>query len=171
MDIFEAIKNRRSIRKFSNKEIKQTEIETMIRMAMQAPTARGQKPWRFLVVSDKKILKELSNILSNGIMLVEASLCIILVTDKSDLASVEYYPQDMAAATQNLMLAATALNIGSCWLGTYPNIERMEKLEKLIPLPENCEYFSMIALGYPKDEADLKFIDKYDSSRIHYDRF
>jgi len=171
MDIFEAIKKRRSIRKFSNKDISKQEIDVMLRMAMQAPTARGEKPWHFIVISDKVVLKELSYALSNGRMLAEAALCIILVTDKASVTSPDLYPQDMAASTQNLMLAATALNIGSVWLGTFPNKERMAKVESIISLPDNFEYFSMVALGYPKDESDFKFIDKYDPSRIHYDRF
>lgn len=171
MDIIDALKKRRSIRSFKTQEIEKDKVDILLRMAMQAPSARDQMPWHFIVLSDRAILNELAEKLSNANMLKEAPLCIILVTDKRKLLSPDLYAQDMAAATQNLLLAATGLGLGSVWMGTYPNKEKMKIVASLISLPKDFEFFSMVALGYPKYEKDFEFIDNYDAKRIHYDEF
>ncbi len=74
-----------------------------------------------------------------------------------------------SAATQNILLEATANNLGAVWLGVYPVQERVSGLKKLLNLPENLIPFSIIPFGYPAEEKEV--IDRYDEDKVHYNKF
>ena len=136
MDI---INKRRSIRKYINKEIEQEVLEKIVRAGMQAPSAINQQPWHFFVIKDKDKLIALSKLTMYSKMLANASACILLATDKRNVKASTMYSQDMAAATQNVLLEAAYLGVGSCWIGIYGRIDRMEKVKDFLLLEEHFE--------------------------------
>lgn len=167
----EVINKRRSVRTFkANAQISQAQIEILLRAGMQAPSALNEQPWEFIVVNDSSVLKELSQISNHSKSLADAACGIILLTNKTKVKSV-LYPQDMAACTQNILLEATELKIGSCWLGTYPKEDRMNAISEYFKLPENIEPFSIIALGVLETADSLKFVDRYNPNVVHYNRW
>lgn len=165
----EIINTRRSIREFKKKEIEKEKIELLLRAAMQAPSAKKGLPWEFLVVQKKETIERLANLSLYSSPLKTAKAVIILLTQKDNLVSPQMYPQDMASATTLILLEARNLGLGSCWMGVYPREERMMQIATTFNLKDNYEPFSMIALGYPKDDDAFKFVDRFDESKIHYE--
>ncbi|ONI44555.1 nitroreductase [Candidatus Epulonipiscium fishelsonii] len=162
-----AIFTRRSVRQFADKTVEQEKIEKILRAAMQAPSANNQQPWDFIVVEGKENLDKLSKYNPYAGCLKNASAAII-VLGNTERIMFPHWEQDLGAATQNIQLEAVELGLGSVWLGTAPNKERMEFIRKLYGLNENMLPYSVIALGYPKDTNANHFTDRYDASRIKY---
>ena len=80
-----------------------------------------------------------------------------------------WFTQDMSACTENILIEATELGIGSVWLGLYPDSKRIEFVSEIFDLPKNIVPFSLIALGYPTKEYEIKM--NYDESKVHYNKF
>lgn len=164
------INTRRSVRSYSSKAVSDDDILKILKAAMQAPSARNQKPWEFLVCKDRAKLDFCGNELANIKMAKEANFAIVFLANKSNLLTPGMYPQDLASSVTVSLLKARELNIGSCWCGIYPHEERIEKVRKIFNITnENLEPFAVVTFGYPKDEADFKFIDRFDENKIHYE--
>ena len=163
MDI---INIRRSVRKYQDKAIEKEKIELILRAAMQAPSARNQQAWRFLVCTQKNKNFELSEATPNMKFLKNAPLVIVFLTSLCDLTVPNMYCQDLSASVENAMLEAASLKIGSCWCGTYPNKERMENVRNIFSLDDNLEPVAVVGFGYPLEDDTFKFIDRYDENKI-----
>ncbi len=166
MDI---ILTRRSIRKYRNKDVSDELVEKLLKAAMSAPSAGNQQPWHFIVVRDREILDEIPKIHPYSAMLKEAPLAIVICGDVNLEKYKGYWVQDCSAATQNLLLAAHHLGLGAVWLGVYPVEERVEKIKKLFNMPESVIPLCIVAIGYPAEEKPPA--DRFDKSRIHYDKW
>lgn len=154
----EVIKLRRSVREFSDKEILDSDINRIIEAGISAPSAMNQQPWEFIVIKDKNILNKLSEKLSP--LYAKSKVSIVLCMRKENLKSPTRTPQDMSACMQNMMLEATYLGIGSCWIGTYPDLNRMNPLIEILNIPANIEPFCGLVLGYPKNEEAFKEVGR-----------
>lgn len=163
-----AIYTRRSVRAFLEKAVEKEKIEKILRAAMQAPSAGNGQPWEFIVVRGEKNLKNLSSYSKYSGCLKNADVAIIVLCNKTRLVFADFWQQDLAAATQNILLQATELGLGSVWFGTAPDEEKMQFIKDLYQLDKDLFPFSIIGIGYPKDENANKFIDRFDESRIHY---
>lgn len=164
-EIFE----RRSIRKYLPRPISEDDAEKLLRAAMAAPSAGNQQPWEFIVIRDKEKMDAITKIHPYSQMLKEAQLAIVVCADLDRESHQGYWVQDCAAATQNLMLEAQHLNIGSVWLGVYPREDRVEKIKELLGIPQRVIPLSIVSLGYPAETK--KPSDRYDSSRIHLNKW
>ena len=162
---------RRSIRKYQDKSIEKEKIEKLLRAAMQAPSAGNQQPWEFLVVENKETLGKLSEISPYATMLKEAPLAIIVLSNEERMKFPEYWQQDLGAATQNILLEAVELGLGSVWLGVTPLKEREDFIKNIFSLPQNITPFNIIVLGYPSEGQENKFVDRYDEARVHFEEY
>jgi nitroreductase len=167
MEVQKAILTRRSIRKYSEKEISGEQIDTMLRAAMYAPSARNQQPWHFVVLRDKATLKKIPAFHPNSKMIVGASAGILVCADTDFEQNTGYWIQDAAAATQNILLSAHGNDLGAVWLGIYPREERIEGIKHLLNLPPHIMPFSLISLGYPAEVPTQP--DRYKPERIHFE--
>lgn len=165
MDGLENIFTRRSIRKYKPEKIKDSEITKLLEAAMSAPSAGNQQIWHFIVVEDKKKLVEVTNFHPHSQMLKGASHAIVVCADLENEVYPGYWIQDCAAAVQNILLAANAQGIGSCWLGITPRQDRIDGAKVLFNLPENVQPLAIISLGYPDEEKGPS--ERYDKTRIH----
>jgi len=164
-----AIFNRRSIRKYTEKPVPEELIEKILRAGMAAPSAGNEQPWHFIVINDKSILNEIPKIHPYSQMLKEASHAIVVCADLSLQKYEGYWVQDCSAATENMLIMAQDLGLGSVWLGVYPNENRVKELKKLLGLPENVMPLSIISVGYP---AEIKGpADRFNPSRVHRNRW
>ena len=163
----DVINRRRSVREFSSQEIEQEKIEQIIHAGVMAPSAKNQQPWEFIVINDKNILNKLSETLSP--LYSKSKVTIILCQKKDGLKSPTRVAQDMSACMQNMMLEATKLGIGSCWIGTYPDPERMDPLVEVLNIPSNIEPFCGLVLGYPKDSNAFKETKR--DKKVHYNKY
>ena len=166
METLQAIKTRRSIRKFSDKPISSEIIRELLEAAMFAPSAGNEQPWQFIVLDDRKFLDEVPTICATASMCRQAPLAILVCSD----SSLEKYPgfwvQDCSAAMENLLLAAHALGLGAVWAGVYPMNDRVEAFRNRLYLPEEITPFALAVLGYPnEDPATPK---RYKEERVHY---
>ena len=141
---------RRSIRKFKEDSVPDEIIRECLRAAMSAPSAHNQQPWQFIVIRERKTLLEITRFHRWAAMLKEAPVAILVCADQTRLKSSSgFWVQDCAAATQNILLAATTYGLGSVWLGVYPNQSVVEPLSHLLELPRDIIPFSLVAIGYP----------------------
>ena len=169
----ENIRNRRSIRKYSDKEIPDEYVDKLLRAAMQAAGSRmGAEPWEFIVVKDKETIEKLSELDSNTKPLKTATLAIVSIANMERVHYERVWQQDMAAASENLLLEAANLGLGAVWLGIAPVEERMNKIREIFNLEsESLRPFNIISLGYPAEGFENKFVDKYDETRVHYETY
>ena len=163
----EIIKLRRSVREYLDKEITDSDIDKIIEAGVLAPSAKNQQPWEFIVIKDKNTLSKLSEKLSP--LYAKSKVTIILCMRNYDLKSPTRIDQDMSACMQNMMLEATYLGIGSCWIGTYPDPERMNPLIELLNIPNNVIPFCGLTLGYPVNEDSFKEVSR--KAIVHKEKY
>lgn len=165
MDTIEAILTRRSIRAYTDQTIPPETIHLLLQAAMQAPSASNQQAWQFIVITDRKRLNALADVLPYGKMLTTAPLGIIVCGDLEIEKSKGYWVQDCSAATQNILLAAHALGLGAVWLGVTPREERVREVRKAMSMPETVIPLCAIAVGYPAEQKSPT--NRFDSTRVH----
>lgn len=157
---------RRSVRSYTAEPITDDAILTLLKAAMAAPSAGNQQPWEFIVVRDRAVLTEITKVHPYSQMLLEAPAAIVVCADLNrSKYPVDYWVQDCAAATQNILLAATAEGIGSCWLAVYPDAGRVAGVRRIFAVPEQFMPFSIVSLGYPAKPPRL--VDRFEPQRIH----
>ena len=161
-----SIFTRRSIRQFTDQIVEKEKIDSLIRAAMQAPSANNQQAWHFLVVEGKENLEKLSELHRYSKCLKGASLAIVVLGNTSIMTSPDFWQQDLGAATQNIQLQAVELGLGSVWLGTAPKEERIKFIQDLFNIDKNLVPYSVLAIGYPKGVN--KFVDRFDETKVTY---
>lgn len=119
MDALEAIFTRRSIRKFTDAPVSPEDVRTLLEAAMSAPTAAGVQPWRFIVLTDRAVLDAVPSVHRAANMIRQAPLAILVCGDTTSEQYGGYWVQDCSAVMQNILLAARALGLGSCWCGIH----------------------------------------------------
>lgn len=166
------INNRRSIRSFTDEDISIEDIEKMLKAAMQAPGSRmGSEPWEFIIVKNKETIEKLSDIAPSAKPLKTATLAIVGIANMERVHYPTVWQQDMSAAVENLLLEACNLGLGAVWLGVAPDEDKMSKISEIFHLDETLRPFNLIAMGYPAEGTENKFIDKFDKSRIHLEKY
>jgi nitroreductase len=165
----ESILTRRSVRKYTADPVSEAHVTDLLRAAMAAPSAGNQQPWAFVVVRDQAVRAVIAGANPYGGMATEAPVVIVVCADLRKDERPGFWVQDCAAATQNLLLAAHAAGLGAVWCGTYPREERMGPIIAGLGLPEYILPFSVIPIGHPAEQPAP--VDRYDSRRIHFDRW
>lgn len=157
LDALENIMTRRSVRYYTDQPISDEALETILKAGMAGPSCTNARDWSFIVTRDPEILNKIAN--ANGRTadpLRQAKLGILVLGDleRAFRPAPDYWIIDGSIAAQNMILAAHALGIGSVWLGTYPQMERVDAQRKLLDLPDTVVPHSVIAFGYPDAERD-----------------
>jgi len=165
----QAIFNRRSIRKYTDKKVPEELIEQLLRAGMAAPSAGNEQPWHFIVIDDKDIMDEITKIHPYSKMLKEASHAIVVCGDQSLQKYEGYWVQDCSAAMENMLIMAQHIGLGAVWLGVYPVEDRVKAISKLLGLPEKVTPLSIMSLGYPAETKEPA--DRFNPSRIHRNRW
>jgi nitroreductase len=145
MDALEALGTRRSVRRFKPDPVERSEMEKIVEAGRLAATANNLQPWEFVVVTKEAMRKKIAGIADYGKFIAQAPVCIVTFCKDT-----KYYLEDGSAATQNMLVAARALNLGSCWVAgdkkTYA-----EEIRSLLGMPEGFKLISLIALGHPTE--------------------
>jgi nitroreductase len=165
MEALEALKTRRSIRKYENRSISDDRIKEILSCAMFAPSAFDYQPWHFLVINKKEIFNDILKVATHAEMIKEASHVIIICGDKKLEENDGLLIQDISAATENLLLAAHSIGLGSVWVGIYPFDEIVQGIKKLFNIPDNIIPVSMAVLGYANEKPEQP--ERYKQDRIH----
>jgi len=169
MDTRDAILTRRSIRKYTDRAVPEELVTELLKAAMAAPSAGNEQAWQFIVIRDRAILDAIPKFHPYSAMLKHASVAILVCGDLTREKYKGYWVQDCSAATQNLLLAATAQGLGAVWTGVYPTEDRVAGMRKLLGLPEHVIPLSLVPIGYPAEQPVRA--DRFDAGRVHKDRW
>jgi len=166
--MIEAIESRRSIRKFNpEKPVTREQLNRLLEAAMLAPSACNSRPWEFIVVTKREVLDEIARVHPYAGMCATAAAAIIVVAIPQTKNVPEgYYPQDCGAATQNILLEAASLGLGTCWCGVYPRDELILSIRKLFNIPEPKIPFNVIAIGTPAEAPQRRGF--FEESKVTY---
>ena len=145
MDALTAIATRHSTRAYTSKAIPKDILEKIVDAGRRAATARNVQPWEFIVVTDAAMRKKLADLAEYGKFIAQSSACIAVFCKDT-----KYYLEDGCAATQNMLVAATALGVQSCWVAGDKK-PYCGAIAELLKVPEEYKLISLIALGYAED--------------------
>jgi len=144
MDVFEAIERRRSVRAYLNKPVPEDVLMKILEAGRLAPSAKNLQPWHFVVVTDSKKRE----VLSRGRWAKFLKDCPVAIVGCGDEElSPRWHAVDVSIAMQQMVLAATAEGLGTCWIGSFDEAE----VKGCLGIPEHQRVVAMLALGYPKD--------------------
>ncbi|MGD2034272.1 MAG: nitroreductase family protein [Bacteroidales bacterium] len=169
MDVLEAIFTRRSIRRYSDKEIDTKIVDKIIHAGMYAPSAVNKQPWHFIVFEKEETCRAIMEVHRSSSMLSEANKSILVCVDENLQHDEGYGLLDCSAATENMLLAAHALGLGACWIGIFPRKNRMDGVKTIFNLPDHVLPLAIVSLGYPAETKDTP--DRIKPDRIHYEHW
>ncbi|SCY55731.1 nitroreductase family protein [Alkaliphilus peptidifermentans] len=169
MDVLTAIRTRRSIRRFSKKSIDEKVLNTIMEAGFCAPSAKNKRPWHFILVKNKEILKRLAGNDSNHKPISEADCCIVICGDKNIQGMNDFILEDCSAAVQNILLASHGVGIGAVWCGLHTGTKDSKSLTEIFELPTKIVPIAIVALGYP--EEDKGAVERFDFSKVHYEKW
>lgn len=175
MDLMQGLLTRRSVRKYTDKKIEKSIMEEIIRVAQYSPSAHDKRPWEFLVIEDKEVLKEFRRLQRASLFAENAAAVVLVCVDKDRTLSREkegwsYEDIDGSSATMNLLLAAHAKGIGACWCGCSPMSKPVADVAEKFNLPENIKPFSIVVMGYPEG-APREVSERFDAEKIHWGKW
>jgi len=165
MDLFEAIRGRRSVRRYLDKPVEEEKVLRCLYAAHWAPSAHNSQPWSFVVVRDPETRRRLAEVHRWGRFMAEAPVAIAVVGDPG-LSS--FWREDLGAAVENMLLAAYAQGLGSCWMGVA-GTEYEEPIKRILGIPGRLRVLCMVSLGYPAEKPTrgrqpLK-------SKVHWEKY
>jgi nitroreductase len=170
MDALQAILTRRSVRRFNPQPISDDVVDSILHAAMSAPSAVNEQPWHFLVINERKLLDKIADVHPHATMCTQAAAVIIPCIDTAQENYRDFWVQDMAAATENTLLAARSLGLGSVWVGVYPDEDRMKGIRQLFNLRDSVVPFAIIPLGYT-DVPQEEMKERFKKERIHLNKW
>lgn len=160
---------RKSIRKYKDIPVSEEIVSTLLKAAMQAPSAGNQQPWEFIVIRDKQTLTTITTFHPYSQMLLYCDVAIVICGNTNNERFPGYWIQDCSAATQNILLQAESTALGAVWLGVYPQVERVTNLQTLLHLPTYVIPLAIVPIGYP-DEVRSES-NRYNQKAVHYERW
>lgn len=158
------ITKRRSIRKFTGDPVPREALVTALKAAMAAPSANNVKPWEFVVVTDREKVRKLCLAHPYADFGVNAGAVVIPFGKKQGY---KWFEQDMAAATENLLLAVANLGLGATWCGM--DDAKQGLIRPLVGIPDDLYAFALIPIGVPAEDKPPR--TQYDESRIHWEGY
>jgi len=174
MDVFKAIEQRRSVRKYQDKEVEEDKILKILEAARQAPSASNRQEWRFVVIRDKVTRDKLSSAAKGQTFVSQAPVVIACCAETDNhlmTCGQACYVIDLAIAIDHISLTAVELGLGSCWIGAFYE----QEVKEILNIPQEIRVVEMLALGYsdqesssPKTRLALKkiaFFEKWGCSK------
>ncbi len=166
MDELNHLLDRRSIRRYGDQKIDNEVITKLLTAAMYAPSAVNRQPWHFVVIDSREVMEGIMEVHPHAAMLSTASHAVVVCGDLTLQHDDGYWVVDCGAATQNLLLAAHSLGLGSCWVGLHPREHRKAALSRLLGLPDHVQPFALVALGYPQEKKPRP--DRFHPGKVKY---
>ena len=165
MDTIEAIKTRRSIRKYTDKPVADEDISKILDCGFCAPNAHNLKPWDFIVVKEREKLNSFADYGTYQKMLYKTQVAIIVCGDSEKQTNHDLLVNDCSAATENILLAAHSLGLGAVWCGIVQD-SMIKFFTESLNLPKNVVPMALISIGYPDEERHAP--ERYNKERVHF---
>lgn len=167
MELQDVLQSRRSIRKYTEEPVSKEDIDLLMHAAMSGPSACNKMPWEFYVITDETVLEKLRN--ASRYSKIYAPLAIVVCGSLSRALPSQlapYWIQDCSAATENILLAATDLGLGTVWCGIHPQKRAEERVREALGLTEKQIPLNIIYVGHPDQVQEPR--DQYKETYIHY---
>lgn len=167
-DTLKTIFNRKSVRVYAPGTVSEEQLMTLIKAGMAAPSAVDKRPWEFILVTDRAVLKKMADAMPYAKMAAQAPAAIVVCGDTDKQyggRSASYWQMDCSAATENLLLAAESMGLGAVWTSVYPEEDRMVAMRAILGIPAHVIPLNLIPVGIPTGREKPK--DKYDPQQIH----
>jgi nitroreductase len=148
MDVFEAIRERKSVRSYDDRPVPTDVLEKILEAGRTAPSASNVQPWHFIIVTDPQKRTALST--GKYAKFLENTPVVIAGLGDRE-ASPKWHVVDVTIAMENMVLAATAEGLGTCWIGSFHESE----VKAALSIPDKWEVVAMLALGYEKEKMDI----------------
>ena len=145
MDAIEALKTRRSVRAYRSEPVPRQIIEDIVDCGRLAATAINVQPWEFIVVTEPKMLRIIAETTDHGKFIAQVAACVVVLCRDT-----KYYLEDGSAATQNILLAARAHGLGSCWVAGDKKPYASD-ICRLVGAPQGYKLVSLVPMGYPAE--------------------
>jgi nitroreductase len=152
MDVLDAIRKRKSVRKYLNKTIDKEKLLTILEAGRIAPSASNRQEWRFVIVRDSETKRKLADAANSQSFIGEASVVIVACAETDEhvmRCGQACYPIDVAIALDHITLAAVDLGLGTCWIGAFD----ASKVKQILSIPVNIQVVALMPLGYPSDSS------------------
>ncbi len=166
MDALEALTTRRSIRSYTSQPVDHALIETIVDAGRLATTARNVQPWQFVAVTNREMLDQLAETSDYADFLRAATACILVFCE----AEAKYYLEDGCAAMENMLIAAHALGLGTCWIAGDKK-PYIGKIAEMLGVPKKYCLVAYCALGHPKEPRPTPPSKKPLEDVLHWERF
>jgi len=164
--MLDLIKARRSIRKYTSEPIADAQVQALLESAMAAPSASNLQPWEFVVVRDRGLCQKLAETHQWSRMCAGAAAVFVVCGQEKHSG---HWVEDTSAATENLLLAITALGMGAVWVAVYPHADREAYVRQVLGVPDDRRILCLVPAGHPAESKPPH--TKYDPGRVHYDRW
>jgi nitroreductase len=151
LEFTDVLKARKSVRSYVDKEVEEAKLMKMLEAARMAPSWANKQCWSYIIVKDKSKIKELAGGLVNS-WLKQAPLVVVACGNPGESGSrngKDYYLVDVAISMEHLVLAATDLGLGTCWIGSFDEA----KVKQLLGVPEDVKVIALTPVGYAGDEG------------------
>jgi len=166
----ETIFQRRSIRKYTDQPVEPEKLDFLLKAAMAAPSAMNCKPWEFIVVTDPELLAQFRRHLIFGDR--NAPVAIVVCGNPAlsiNPAARMFWVQDCSAATENILIAAVGLGLGTVWIGVHPVPMFVNTVRKIMSIPKRVTPLGIVYVGYPESAKAAR--TQYDEKRVHKQRY
>jgi nitroreductase len=148
MDVLEAIRTRRSIRKYKLERIPDEKLNMILEAARLAPSAANRQPWRFVVVEDRERRKALAKAANDQTFVSDAGAIVVAISDPEK--SARWHEKDTMIALEHIVLAATALGYGTCWIGAFDE----DAVKNLLKIPAKMKVVAVLPIGIPDEKPE-----------------
>ena len=158
---------RRSIRQYTDEPVTEAQVSTLLQAAMAAPSASNRQPWHFVAIQNRDTLKALAEGHPYGRMLAGAAVGFAVCADPA--ISPRHWIEDCSAATQNLLLAATALGLGGVWIAVWPDPTLSASVRAILEIPQTVETLCLVSVGHPAEHKPPR--TQFNPQCVHRDRW
>jgi nitroreductase len=173
LDIFDLFKSRRSIRSFTSEDISNEDLEKILEAARWAPSAGNIQPWEFIIVRKPETKREIAKAALNQMFIEEAPVVIVVCANEArsswtygSRGATLYCIQDTAAAIENILLAACALGLGTCWVGAFHE----DEVRRILKIPKGLRPVAIIPIGHPAEKPSPPY-KRTLREIMHYESF
>jgi nitroreductase len=168
LDYLELVRKRRSIRRYSPAPLSKDALETVLEAARLAPSSGNTQCWRYVVVTDRDIKRKLAE--AGEAFVEEAPAIIVACADPATShrrAGLDYFLVDIGISFEHLILAATGLGLGTCWIGGFDE----ETVKKILGVPDEIRVVAYTPLGYPDEKKGRVFARKPLRDICFYEKY
>lgn len=174
MELLQIMMNRRSVRKYNDKNISKEKLDKILQAGLLSASGRSKQPWQFIAVTDKEILQKLSHCRNGSAKMLEGAGCAIVVVGDPEYA--DTWIEDCSIVMTNMHLMADSLGLGSCWIqGRMRTAENGEPTDdyvrEILGYPQPYTIEAILSIGCIDEHPEPKTLDELSYEKVHYNKY